>query len=600
MIVEKGENEVTDADRLSNGSCSEAMLPVSCHGNISELATGVSKDVTRNSVQETQEAQKSKNEASEIVEEEEEAVNPAGDSRSDVRCKSCKKSCHKCWKPVRTKYNPLPEKASKLERAKFAFLCPPHGKLGDFFAAVLTFLIFWAVLIAVTRDEAVPGGNIFALIMLFLCCVVCGHLVAIIRLPPLLGMLIAGCLLRNVPKVNIGKDIDNTWSTVLRSVALTVILLRAGLGLDPKALKKLSFVVIRLAFLPCLAECLTAAIASHLLLDFPWEWGFMLGFVLAAVSPAVVVPSLLSLQERGYGMDKGIPTLVIAAASVDDVLAITGFGVVLAIAFSTGDLVLTIFKGPLEALLGVVYGIVLGVIAWYIPHKEQKDFHLFRFIVLLLGGLLATFGSQIVDLPGAGPLGCLTLAFVAAYRWRQEDVSGGMAQVSDFMSLMWMLFQPLLFGLIGTEVDISTVQGSTIGLGVAVLTIGLFVRVIVSFLAVFKAGLTVREMLFIPLAWLPKATVQAAIGSLALDTARRERANDSHILHLGTQVLTIAVLVILITAPVGAALIALTGPRLLTRTPVSRNIHLSATCEQPELTATADTHKLEEEGQDQD
>lgn len=187
MIVERGENEVTNADRLSNGSCSEAMLPVGCHGNTCELSTGVNKDATQNSVQEAPEAENRESKRGEIVEEEEETANSARESHSDVRCKSLKKSCHKCWKPVRTKYNPLPEKASKLQRAKFAFLCPPHGKLGDFAAAVLTFLIFWAVLIGVTGDEAVPGGNIFALVMLFLCCVVCGHLAAIIRLPALLG-----------------------------------------------------------------------------------------------------------------------------------------------------------------------------------------------------------------------------------------------------------------------------------------------------------------------------------------------------------------------------------------------------------------------------
>ena len=115
---------------------------------------------------------------------------------------------------------------------------------------------------------------------------------------------------------------------VCRNVALVVILTRAGLGLDPVALKKLSWGVVRLAFLPCLVEAVTVAVASYLILGFPIAWGFMLGFVLAAVSPAVVVPSMLSLQHKGLGVAQGIPTLVIAAASIDDVLALSGFGVV--------------------------------------------------------------------------------------------------------------------------------------------------------------------------------------------------------------------------------------------------------------------------------
>ena len=108
-----------------------------------------------------------------------------------------------------------------------------------------------------------------------------------------------------------------------------MILTQAGLGLDPVALRKLSWSVVRLAFLPCLVEAVTAALSAYLILDFPLDWGFMLGFVIAAVTPAVVVPSMLSLQQKGLGVRQGIPTLVIAAASIDDVLAISGFGVVL-------------------------------------------------------------------------------------------------------------------------------------------------------------------------------------------------------------------------------------------------------------------------------
>ena len=117
---------------------------------------------------------------------------------------------------------------------------------------------------------------------------------------------------------------------------MVVILIKAGLGLDAAALKRLSFVVVRLAFMPCLVETATDAVVAHFIMGFPWLWGILLGFVLAAVSPAVVVPSLLSLQERGYGEDKGISTLVIAASSIDDIAAISGFGVVLGIIFSQG------------------------------------------------------------------------------------------------------------------------------------------------------------------------------------------------------------------------------------------------------------------------
>ena len=135
-----------------------------------------------------------------------------------------------------------------------------------------------------------------------------------------------------------------------------------------------SGMVFRLAFSPCLAETLTVAIASHFLLNFPWMWGFMLGFVLAAVSPAVVVPCLLSLQERGYGVDKGIPTLVIAAASVDDVLAISGFTILLGITFKPEqDLLTVILQGPKEALIGLLFGVGWALLVAFFPGKDDKN-----------------------------------------------------------------------------------------------------------------------------------------------------------------------------------------------------------------------------------
>ena len=117
---------------------------------------------------------------------------------------------------------------------------------------------------------------------------------------------------------------------------MVVVLIKAGLGLDAAALKRLSFVVVRVAFLPCLVETAVDAVVANLIMGFPWLWAVLLGFLLAAISPAVVVPSLLSLQEKGYAEDKGISTLVIAASSIDDIAAISGFGVVLGIIFSQG------------------------------------------------------------------------------------------------------------------------------------------------------------------------------------------------------------------------------------------------------------------------
>ncbi|XP_046367310.2 sodium/hydrogen exchanger 9B2-like isoform X1 [Haliotis rufescens] len=510
-------------------------------------------------------------------------------SEQPKKCLALRTCCHRTFKPIQTHYNPLPENATLGQRVKYFFMCPPHGKVGGFLVLLFMFGIWLAVLISLTGAEALPGGNLFALLVLFVTCWFGGYLVSLVKniipflpLPPLLGMLLVGGLLRNVPQIAISTDIHRAWSSGARNIALGIILLRAGLGLDPSALRKLSFVVVRLAFSPCLMETTADAVAAHLLLGFPWEWGFMLGFVIAAVSPAVVVPCLLSLQEDGYGVDKGIPTLVIAAASVDDVLAITGFGVVLGIAFSQGNLAWTLLKGPLEAVVGVALGTVAGVILWYFPQRTSKNLVLFRSVMLVGFGLMAIFLSTYLKWAGSGPLGCLTLAFVAALKWRKEFKEGEQNPIENVVGVLWMIFQPLLFGLIASEVEISSIDKNTIGLGLATLGIGLAVRMVVSFLAVFFTPLNLRERMFIPFAWLPKATVQAAIGAKAYEMAISEGKPELE--NLGKQILTIAVLAILITAPIGAALVTIFGPKLLKKT---QNV------ESPDVVSDRESHAIQ-------
>ncbi|XP_005112307.1 sodium/hydrogen exchanger 9B2 isoform X2 [Aplysia californica] len=479
------------------------------------------------------------------------------------KCAALRECYQSCTRPCLAESHPLPENASWPRKCFDNILCPPHSKAGAAIFVAIVFAAAWTTVYSMTGKEALPGGNLFAMLILFMACWCGGYLVGLVRLPPLLGMLLVGGVLGNAPHINVARDIDPVWSSGCRQIALTIILIRAGLGLDPKALKKLSFVVVRLAFSPCLVETIVDGIASHLILGLPWSWGFMLGFVIAAVSPAVVVPSLLSLSERGYGVDKGIPTLVIAAASIDDVLAITGFGVLLGISFSSGNIVWTLFKGPIEAIVGVLYGIVGGYIIWYIPQKSSKHLILFRSTLLLLLCMMAIFGSKILDWSGAGPLAALSLPFVAALKWRKEYAEGVKNPIEDVVGVLWMIFQPLLFGLIGAEVDISSLDGDTVGLGIAVLAIGLSLRVVVSFLAVFGTDLNLKERFFIPFAWLPKATVQAAVGAVALDTAKAK--GDVELEALGKQILNLAVLSILLTAPLGAALIAVLGPMLLNK-----------------------------------
>uniref|UniRef100_A0A0L8HCS1 Cation/H+ exchanger transmembrane domain-containing protein n=2 Tax=Octopus bimaculoides TaxID=37653 RepID=A0A0L8HCS1_OCTBM len=167
-------------------------------------------------------------------------------------------------------------------------------------------------------------------------------------------------------------------------------------------------------------------------------------------------------------------------------------------------------------------------------------------------------------MPGTGPLLCLTVAFVAAFGWRKKRELQVLELISNSTAVLWLIFQPLLFGLIGAEVDVEKLNAKTIGYGIATLGIGLVFRMLVAFFAVYGTDLLKKEKLFVALAWLPKATVQAAIGSVALSTAREK--NKTELESYGQIILEVAVLVILITAPIGSALVMLTGPRILKKT----------------------------------
>ncbi|XP_036620668.1 sodium/hydrogen exchanger 9B2-like [Trichosurus vulpecula] len=468
---------------------------------------------------------------------------------------------------------PSPEsspESSSREKLRQIFACPPKGIFGQIITNVTMVVLVWAVVWSITGNECLPGGNLFGILILFFCAVIGGKLLGFVKLPtlpplpPLLGMLLAGFLLRNIPVISNEIQIKHTWSASLRNIALSIILVRAGLGLDSKALRKLKAVCVRLSMGPCLVEACSSAVLAHFLMHLPWQWGFILGFVLGAVSPAVVVPSMLILQGGGYGVEKGVPTLLMAAGSFDDILAITGFNTCLGMAFSTGSTIYNVLRGLLEVIVGVSAGSLLGFFIQYFPSSDQGKLTWKRAYLILGLAVFAVFSSMFFGFPGSGGLCTLVMAFLAGIGWSSEKVN-----VEKIIAISWDIFQPLLFGLIGAEVSITSLRPETVGLCVATLGIAVLIRIVTTFLMVSFAGFNIKEKIFISFAWLPKATVQAAIGSVALDTARTH--GDEQLEAYGMDVLTVAFLSILITAPIGGLLIGLLGPRLLQKAEQSQN-----------------------------
>merc|ERR1712106_1258931 len=368
----------------------------------------------------------------------------------------------------------------------------------------------------------------------------------------------------------IGHDLNHQIKKTLRSICLTVILLMEGLELDPVALKNLSFLVVKATFIPCLVEALAVGLLTHLFLDFPWTVSFMGGFIIAEVSPAVIIPCMSNLQKRGYGVDKGIPSLVIAACSADDVVAISGFGIFLGLTFSKGaPLWKLILHGPIEVIIGVSFGVLWGLLAQWIPNKDHHHVAFFRWLVLLGGGLVALFGAHLIHYDGAGGLATIIMAFVAGMQWRKEGW-GDHNPVTKTFKRMWIILEPVIFAPIGTEIQVDKINMNTLGLSIVVLLIALIVRMVATYFAVCRGDLTTKEKIFMAFAWLPKATVQAALGPIFLDNVIKQTPEQWEVLgdkeewmNMGNDILTLAVLSILITAPIGAVCILGFGPKLL-------------------------------------
>merc|ERR1712241_1446152 len=339
--------------------------------------------------------------------------------------------------------------------------------------------------------------------------------------------------------------------------------------------------VLKATFIPCFTEALAVAVLSHLILGFPWTVGLMLGFVLAAVSPAVIIPCLMSLSQRGLGVAKGIPTLVIAACSADDVVAISGFGIFLGITFNAGaPMWKLILHGPIEVLIGVGFGIFWGILAQWIPNKEHRHVAFFRWLILFGGGLIALFGAHLIHYDGAGGLATIIMAFVAGIQWRREGW-GDHNPVTKTFQRMWIILQPVIFALIGTEIQVDKIDLTTLGYSLLVLVLALIIRMFATYAAVMGGELNVKEKIFMAFAWLPKATVQAALGPIFLSKVllydddwlafgeEGDLAEDikNEWVNMGNNILTLAVLSILITAPLGAISILALGPKLLEQDP---------------------------------
>lgn len=381
-----------------------------------------------------------------------------------------------------------------------------------------------------------------------------GWLCQKIKLPSLLGMLITGIVLGPYG-LNLLDGSILGISADLRKIALIIILTRAGLGLDISGLKKIGRPAVLMCFVPASFELIGMILLAPKLMGLTTLEAAIMGAVLAAVSPAVVVPRMVKLMDDGYGVKEGIPQLILAGASVDDVYVIVLFSTFVGMMQGEGASVLKFVNIPISIFLGIAIGLVLGVLlAHYFKKVHIRDTSK-MLIILSISFLLVVIEDKLTTAITFSAL--IAIMFIGIGLQKKREVVA--KRLSAKYGKLWVAAEVFLFVLVGATVNISYL--GKVGAKALLVIVGALVfRMLGVFVCLLGTSLKRKERLFAMLAYTPKATVQAAIGGIPLALG----------FACGDTVLTVAVLAIVITAPLGAFAIDLSYKKWLSREQVKK------------------------------
>lgn len=362
------------------------------------------------------------------------------------------------------------------------------------------------------------------------------RLLLMLRMPPLIGMLLTGIVLGPFAFDLINPAILAV-STEIRQIALIIILLRAGLALNIVDLKRVGRPAFFMSFLPATFEIILVVLFAPLLFGITYLEAAILGTVLGAVSPAVVVPQMLKLLDRGYGSKKGVPQMILAGASVDDIYVIVWFSTFMEI-YQSGEISFNLlFTVPIAIAVGSLFGFVIGSLLVKLFKMTHIRDTVKLLILMAVSFILVSLEKSIQTyLPMSGLLAVMVVGITLLQQYEQLA-----KRISERLSKIWIPAELMLFILVGASVDLNYVRNAGL-MAIILIFSALAFRSMGVFCSLLKTDLSFKERLFCVIAYLPKATVQAAIGGLPL-------AGN---VGAGKLILTVAVLAILITAPLGA------------------------------------------------
>lgn len=395
------------------------------------------------------------------------------------------------------------------------------------------------------------SGFIFSLGLIILPGFIIGWFLSKIKIPGLAGMILFGIVVGPYVLNLISEQMLNL-SDQLRQMALVIILTRSGLNLDVKKLLKIGYRAILMCFLPATFEIISVTLVGHYLLNISFIQSAMLGAVLAAVSPAVVSPRMINLINKSIGTSKQIPQVILAGASFDDIYVIVLFYCFLNIATSNNFSALSLLKIPTSLITGIVIGIVFGFFVGKL-FKFLVSQTIFKVILIFGLNVLFLYFEYLISSVNLSFFSYNALISVLVFNITIFIINReGVKEISDTFNNLWIVFEIILFVLVGAKLQIKTLNLNALQMLLTIF-IGLIFRAIAVYLCFIKTNLNFKEKMFCVLSFMPKATVQASIGAVA-----QNNGVDPNGIILSTSILSI-----LLTAPIFAFLIDISYKKLL-------------------------------------
>ena len=391
---------------------------------------------------------------------------------------------------------------------------------------------------------------ILFVILVFFIAYAVGYMFNKLKLPRLLGYLLVGLVIGNF--FDYDYMVNDTIVKFVTSFALSIILLKAGLGIEKAIIKKIGIRVILLGTIPNIIEAIVLTALSYYFLQFGIYEAFMFGFIISAVSPAVVIPSMTKLMDEGY--DKEVTTLNLAATSFDDVVSLTMFSVFLALYLGNGNTTTLLLLAPLNIILGGIVGAVIGyMLGRLLKSTTNIKIQIIQFVLVVgISLIIKQYGSYIFIIE---MIAIMTLG----YYINDTNKSLGI-YLKKYTNTVWNYAQVFLFFIIGFLADLSLI-GDYLLIGIGFIFLGLLGRTIGVIISLYKSDFTPSQKTFSIIGNMPKATVQAVLGAVPL----------SYSIANGDIILSLSALSIILTAPIGLLLIEIFSAKLLKQEPLKSN-----------------------------